>query len=261
MICKQILMVRRKKMILKKTLNVLPGLLVILLASLLSCDFSEVPAKDIIKKINNGEDVYYKNATIKGHLDFATVKDNFVNGSVTFIGCTFKGDVTAKGTVFKKDVKFTDSIIVETHPPFFGKESAGIVDFSGAQFMDSANFEGVQFPRHYIHFEKVQFMGNVCFDGAQFQDFAWFSRAQFTGAATYVGARFIYAGFRATFLGGASFKDAQFRSTADFYDAQFTNYANFEGTTFFGAVVFDKATLNGELFKPLIMKKTRKIKK
>lgn len=56
--------------------DLLTGLLVILLASLLSCDSFEVPAKDIIKKINNGKNVYYKNATIKGHLDFTTVKDN-----------------------------------------------------------------------------------------------------------------------------------------------------------------------------------------
>jgi uncharacterized protein YjbI with pentapeptide repeats len=178
-------------------LSVLGGLLAMVLVCLLSCNNNGVPASHIIEKINNGEHVYYKGATIRGDLDFTGVggKSNVVNTEVTFIDCTFKGNIKAKNTVFKKNVTFTGSIIKGTHRTLRG-ELRGDVNFSGAQFAGTATFAGTKFT--YAAF-RSKFLRGVSFKNAQFKSYADFYGAQFSNYADFEGT---------TFLNGVGFENA-----------------------------------------------------
>ncbi len=87
-----------------------------------------VKAEEIIKKINNGEDIRYENVTIEGDLDFTKVENKdeerkffyriHINSIIIFINCKFIGKVIAYkvidentfySTEFKKSVSFKGS--------------------------------------------------------------------------------------------------------------------------------------------------------
>lgn len=187
------------------SLSVLGGLLAMVLVSLLSCGNNGVPANHIIEKINGGEHVYYKDVTIRGDLDFTGVsgKSNVVNTEVTFIDCTFRGNVTAKNTVFKKNVTFTGSIIKAAHGTLAG-ERRGDVNFSGAQFTGTATFAGTKFT--YAVF-RSKFLKGVSFKNAQFKSYADFYGAQFTNYADFEGTTFLNGvGFENAMLNGELFQ-------------------------------------------------------
>ncbi|NIM14306.1 MAG: hypothetical protein GTO45_19905 [Candidatus Aminicenantes bacterium] len=192
--------------------KVLGCLLAMFLVSLLSCGITGVPAGDIIEKINNGEHVYYKDVAIRGDLDFTSVSGNgnVVNTEVTFIDCTFKGNVTAKNTVFKKNVIFTDSTIKAAHGTL-GGERRGDVNFSGAQFTGTATFAGMKF--NYAVF-RSKFLSGVSFKNAQFQSYADFYGAQFTNYVDFEGTTFLNGvGFENATLNGKPFLEACKRSS------------------------------------------------
>jgi archaellum component FlaF (FlaF/FlaG flagellin family) len=178
-------------------LGVLGGLLAMVVVSLLSCGNNGVAANRIIEKINNGKQVYYKGVTIKGDLDFTIVssKGDVVNTEITFIDCTFKGNIKAKNTVFKKNVTFSGSTIKAAHGTLAG-ERRGDVNFSGAQFRGTTSFAGTKFI--YAVF-RSKFLRGVSFKNAQFKSYADFYGAQFTSYVDFEGT---------TFLNGVGFENA-----------------------------------------------------
>jgi uncharacterized protein YjbI with pentapeptide repeats len=168
----------------------------------------EVNATEILKQIENGEDIFLENVRITGKLDLRNI--NLKNVSKA----RFAREIEYYG--LEKELKIVESEIkipnsfFEEDVDFSNTEIRKDIDFSGTSFLRKSDFSGANFAR-----------------GASFKD------ANFTGGASFNYANFAKtARFRDTnFAGDASFKDANFTGDAIFFPTEFDK-AYFRGTTF-----------------------------
>ncbi|RKE17648.1 pentapeptide repeat-containing protein [Streptomyces sp. TLI_171] len=134
-----------------------------------------------------------------------------------------------------------------------GRPRFGRVDFSGAEFLGDAPFDGAAFTDTAV-FTGAVFAGTARFDRAVFDDDAWFDDvvfardARFNQVVFHDRARFRRAVFRgcawfdvATFTSTAQFRSAAFERTAWFDAAAFTRAGRFDGAVFRDAAWFDTA--------------------
>ncbi|RIJ36625.1 pentapeptide repeat-containing protein [Pontibacter oryzae] len=241
-------------------------LLVMLMLPLMAWAQTRVKASDIIGKINRGEAVSYKNAVIEGDLDMTKLKNmkrkNGNNGSnehvstvtapLTFVNCTFKGDVLAyvstevKGglfsysnevynTNFEKDVIF-ESCNFEKQSAFKYSEFDGKANFMSSRFAEEALFK-------YAEFDKNPNFSNVRFDrDANFKYVEFPERVSFAGANFGGEANFKYAEFN----GGVNFEKALFNGIANFKYTEVQRSFNIKGANFKGSDDFKYTKFNNE---------------
>lgn len=208
---------------------------------------SRVNASDIIAKINRGEAVVYKDAVITGDLDL-TKLDNMkleresdnrfstreyistVKVPVTFVNCTFKGDVLAYVNPGGQDVKLFSSKSNEVYN----------TNFTKAVRFEDCTFEGVS------AFKYSRFKDNVSFAGSTFQEEALFKYSKFSGDVDFSKARFKRDGnFKyANFPAAANFSRTLFQRDADFKYAKFEQQADFGQATFKGLANFKYTKVN-----------------
>jgi len=234
---------------------------------------TRVEAKDIIDQINKGKEVSYKDVEIVGNLDFTAIKDvtreehhrwlNFVSdrsyfchvkSSISFINCTFLGDVLAYvhndledetyNAVFHENVNFEGCE--------FRKESA----FKYAKFMKKANFENTKYQEEAL-FKYTKFSTEVSFSKACFYDDADFKYTDFPEAVSFAGATFKQdADFKYTeFPRGVNFANAEFRGYANFKYTKFREPVNFDGTVFKEDAQFKYAKVDGRSFTLHLLKR------
>jgi uncharacterized protein YjbI with pentapeptide repeats len=222
--------------------------LLCLMVPVLTWAQSRVNAADIIAKINRGEAVVYKNVEITGDLDLTRL-DNMklerepnnrfstreyvstVKVPVTFINCTFKGDVLAYVNPDGQNVRL-----------FSNKDSNEVynTNFTKAVRFEDCVFEG------YSAFKYSRFKENVSFAGSTFHHEALFKYSKFSGDVDFSKARFKRDGnFKyATFPETANFSKTTFQRDADFKYAKFEQQADFGQATFRGLANFKYTKVN-----------------
>ncbi|MCJ7580747.1 MAG: pentapeptide repeat-containing protein [Candidatus Aminicenantes bacterium] len=252
--------------------------LVLLLAiPIFSLAQSRVQAEDIIDQINAGKDVSYKNAVIVGDLDFRNLDDVtadeplrklkmgrlssqsyscHVRSSLSFIDCTFEGDVLAYisidrkndtyNAVFYEDVDFEGCV--------FEKASA----FKYAKFKKEANFENTTYEEEAL-FKYAQFSTDVSFQDSIFNAYANFKYVKFPETVDFKQTVFRdYADFKyAKFPEGVSFEDVEFQGTADFKYTKFSEPLNLDGVEFEGNADFKYTKIDGRSFTSYLIKNKR----
>ena len=189
---------------------------------------NEVLARDILAKIERGEQVEYDRIIIKEDLDLSrlnlriehiertdnekdflglseevkivlssiSLKNSMVNGILICRNIYFKSNCNFLNTTFGSDAYFNGA--------FFNQ-----VAFTGAKFKGGAQFNGALFKGPLTSFYGVQFYGNSSF-------------------------------YNAKFCGGIiEFSDSKFNCKAYFQMAQLDSYANFNGAEFKDEAYFD----------------------
>jgi hypothetical protein len=239
-----------------------------LLVSLISFADSRVKADDILDEINKGRAVQYKNAVIVGDLDLTSIEDVTLNegqrssarekasrrisrifrrrGStlvytchvhspISFINCTFKGDVLAY---------YHDEWDNETYNAVFYKD----VSFQGCEFERASAF------KYSVFHEDTDFSGSAYGEEALFKYTKFLKRADFSKSLFYEEANFKYTKFdsavrfdESVFHREANFKYTEFPSGVDFSDSEFQRLANFKYTQFYEPLNFDNVTFVGDM--------------
>lgn len=243
-------------------------LVVLMMLPLFTWAQSRVNASDIIAKINRGEAVAYKNADIVGNLDLTKLQNmklkdrkgndkystkeyiSTVTAPISFVNCTFKGDVLAYfnpdngvnivnssnevyNTNFEKDVRF-ENCTFEEKSAFKYSEFDGNVSFAGSRFSEEALFK------------YSKFRGATDFSEARFKEDANFKYVTFPGKVTFAAATFGgEANFKyAKFEEGVNFQKANFDGTANFKYAKISDSFNIRGANFRGGDDFKYTKLN-----------------
>lgn len=196
-----------------------------------------IKAQEIIRKINNGENVMYKNVIVEGYLDFTDLRnrkhtessfdffgkgndtyESSVEGSITFINCTFGDDVIAYYHVDKDNdtfiAHFEEDVIFENCT--FKRKS----EFKYSEFEERADFKGSVFNRE-ANFKYAEFSDAPDFSGASFRDDANFKYAEFPQGASFQSA---------TFMQLANFKYTKFRTPLNLKNIQFRGEEDFKYT-------------------------------
>jgi hypothetical protein len=245
-------------------------LLALCMLPLFSWAQNKVSASEVLKKINNGEAVYYKDAVIIGDLDLTKLETmklkesskndknstkeyiSIVKAPLTFINCTFRGDVLAYynpheigismnnnsevyNTNFEKEVRFEGCI--------FDKASA----FKYSTFKNEASFINSSFSKEAL-FKYSKFEESVNFSSATFKEEANFKYVKFPVKVSFSGGTFEKeANFKyAQFKEGVSFYKAQFNGLANFKYAEIHNSFNAKGASFKGSEDFKYTKLNNK---------------
>lgn len=242
-------------------------LFVLLLLPLLSFGQTRVDASEILQKINRGEAVSYKNAEITGDLNMTKLQNmklkngksgdskeyiSTVTAPVTFVNCTFRGDVLAYynpgngtsgifnsssnevyNTNFERDVLF-ENCKFEQESAFKYSEFKGAASFVGSRFSDEALFKYTKFSKN-ANFSNVRFEEEANF---KYVDFP--KRISFAGATFGEEANFKYAKFQE----GVNFQKARFDGTANFKYAKISDTFNIRGADFRGGEDFKYTKLN-----------------
>ncbi len=159
-------------------------------------DVVEAPA--IIEQIEEGEDIYYKDTTIKGGLDFTTTTNNeavttpegegsagiiTIVSKIEFIGCRFDdvvfttiaNDENEIRTEFTNDVVF-EKCIFEEKVNFENTKFSGKVVFKNSRFKDIAIFKESEFI-NTSDFSEAIFDKDANFDGVKFSSETTFDKA------------------------------------------------------------------------------------
>ncbi|WP_299708882.1 pentapeptide repeat-containing protein [uncultured Pontibacter sp.] len=203
---------------------------------------TRVNASEIIAKINRGEAVTYKDAEIVGDLDMTQLQNmklekepdnkystkefiSTVTAPLTFINCTFKGDVLAYSNPESQNIKLLSNT---------SKNEVYNTNFEKAVRFENCVFEAAS------AFKYSKFKEDVSFAGSRFQHEALFKYSKFSRSADFSQVRFgDEANFKyVTFPQAASFESTSFSREANFKYAKFSKDANFARANFKGLANF-----------------------
>ncbi|WKN44517.1 pentapeptide repeat-containing protein [Tunicatimonas pelagia] len=231
-----------------------------------------VDADEVIRQINEGQTVTYQDVEISGDLDLTNLDtrertessegwfgfgnndtyESVVEASISFINCTFLGDVIAyyhddreEDTFiahFEGDVVFRKCTFREGSE-FKYSEFAGESDFSGSVFEEEANFKYAEFS------EAPSFAQSVFSDEANFKYAEFPEETNFTAVVFDDEADFKYAEFPR----GASFKEAVFNNLANFKYAKFRTPLNMQNVSFNGDEDFKYTKVDGRSFTSYLL--------
>ena len=231
-----------------------------------------------------GKDIYFENTTFDEAIDLTEIlKANkinnaasqlTINSSITFINCTFEGEVTAfakneDGSVilslFKSNLSFVNCSFEES-VSFRASNILGRVNFSNSFFYETVSFEECTFFQNAsfsncdfhkeARFQNAFFMQKVNFMRANFDETVFFQGATFNSEAQFSVAKFIgYADFSliscrqnfimnyAEFADKSIFNNSYFYGRTDFLEVKF-NICEFKKCHFIGEIRFDESTVN-----------------
>ena len=184
-------------------------------------ELREIPASEILDKIQKGEPVLYYHVRVTGDLDvnkldlptkhvdrnedlieIGSISEEYkvVSTSIEITKSTFNGKVNFSNIFFEYLANFENTTFI-SDANFIGAKFGGIVNFSGATFGGITNFAEATFI-NYANFAWATFSGMaVGFAGTTFSDYANFSRATFSMNVYFN---------EATFSGVVGFSGAKF---------------------------------------------------
>lgn len=232
-----------------------------------SGESKEVPASEILAKIEKGEDIDYSDKLIKGSLDLDGLnlkKDDegklLVTSQIRIRKSEIQGIVKFDNSIFEKLIDFEGSKLINAG--FRYAKFCKFVTFEDAMFMGYASFEHVQFLGE-ANFTNVQLSdeANAYFFEAEFRDnaFFWSKNGKsiiFSGNACFQHAKFhkLSTFYKSKFLKKADFAFSRFNGEdAIFMNAKFEGNADFKGGRFKGEIDFWGA----EFYKNLDLRETR----
>lgn len=203
-----------------------------------------IKASDILKEINEGKAVSYKNVNIEGYLDLTDLKnrrhtessfglfdkgndvyESTVEASLSFVNCTFTDDVIAYYFVERGNdtfiAHFEDDVVFQNCT--FKRKS----EFKYSEFEEKADFSGTVFNRE-ANFKYAEFSDMPDFSKSNFRDDANFKYAEFPQGASFESAAFMQlANFKYTkFRTPLNIKNVAFRGEEDF------KYTKVDGQSF-----------------------------
>ncbi len=222
------------------------AIILLLLLSNLYCnakdiDTKKVKAKDIIEKIEKGENIVITGKDITGDLDFTTLKNAYIEtalakridiqSSIVFDKCEFKGKIIMSSTDEKQtqilcrflksvnfsECTFTDEIVCKS------AVFEGVVNFTRSQFNNKISFEGCTFNNT-----------NTFFNNCKFEAYSRFQSSVFEGNANFM---------QCVFTDRFSMQNAIFSKSVDFGGSKFSKRADFgriqaKGGLYFNSVMF-----------------------
>ncbi len=232
---------------------------------------SRVDAKDILKSIDEGKAASFKGAEIVGDLDLTSIQDKeadknnrrsrnstkvfwyHVRSPLTFIDCTFKGDVIAYYHDERKNE--THNAVFHDDVSFQGCEFQGKSAFKYSKFYEGAEFADTTYRKEAL-FKYTKFSSDVSFAGSHFAGVANFKYTEFPRKADFANAKFSDdAIFKYTdFPHGVSFKNTVFQGDADFKYSEFYEPFDFDGAEFEDSVDFKYTKLEGKSFTRYLLK-------
>jgi uncharacterized protein YjbI with pentapeptide repeats len=239
---------------------------------------NRIQAEDIIDQINAGKDVSYENAVIVGDLDFRTLDDVtpdkplrksrlfrqtnqsyscHVRSSLSFIDCTFRGDVLAYVHLDRENETYNAVFYEDVN--FEGCEFEKASAFKYAKFKKEARFVNTTYEEEAL-FKYAEFSTDVSFQDSIFNADANFKYTEFPETVDFGKVVFHdYANFKyAEFPEGVSFEDAEFQGTADFKYTKFSEPLNFDGVEFEGDTDFKYTKIDGRSFTSYLLKNRRR---
>ncbi len=231
-----------------------------------------VDADEVIRQINQGQSVSYENVEIAGDLDLTNLDnrertessdswlgfgsndtyESIVEASISFINCTFLGDVIAYYHDDRKDdtfiAHFEDDAVFRKctfreGSEFKYSEFSEETDFSGSVFEEEANFKYSEFS------EPPSFAQSVFEESANFKYAEFPEETNFTAVVFDDEANFKYAEFPR----GASFDEAVFNDLANFKYAKFRTPLNMQNVSFNGDEDFKYTKVNGRSFTSYLL--------
>jgi len=227
---------------------------IVLFLACISFTYAQVSGEEIIKQINNGENISYKNIEIKGDLDFTTIEDKVlekgdyknstdrylcnINSRIEFENCTFKGKVIAyvpDDDWDRKNIIYVANFLGGTI--FKGCVFEEVANFKYTEFIKTANFEGAEF-KELAFFKYSEFPEEPNFRNVTFHDEAFFKYTEFPHGVDFSNAKFMRE---------ANFKYTEFPKGVNFKDAVFSRLANFKYADFSEPFNLEEAELNGEV--------------
>lgn len=245
---------------------------VMLTVPLVSLAQDRVQAEDIIDLIDAGKTVRYENAVIVGDLDFRSIEDVTANkplrrsrwstqayschvrSELSFVNCTFKGDVLAYVHFDRKNETYNAVFYEDVN--FDGCEFEEASAFKYAKFKKDANFENTVYNEE-AYFKYTRFSSEVSFADSVFYDCANFKYTKFPEGVDFQRAVFHDdANFKYTkFPEGVNFEDAEFQRLANFKYTKFHEPLSFEGVEFGGDTDFKYTKIDGRSFTSYLLKK------
>ena len=237
---------------------------------------SSVSGAKIIKLIEKGRDVYFKDIVIDGDIDFSKTKirsvessgtyRTYINSSITFVNCTFNGKIIAYSvdenkaknfTTFNKNLTFQGCTFKNT--VLFTESSAqGIVNFSNSKFEQETNFQGFlfMFKDNYFtdtkyakeaKFQRVVCYGNINFKSAEFSENVSFQKSKINNNLNFGAVKFSkYADFSSiSVLGDVLFNYSKFEARSTFNNSLFNNRSDFNNIVFTDNVGFKNVQFRG----------------
>ena len=192
----------------------------------------EIPACEILAKIEKGEPVEYDQIIIDGALNLSELE--LPRNDLELFCIMSKIKIT--NSIITSAIDFNNAIILH-ELDFSGNSFKGDACFHKTQF-SKANFIGSEFCGN-ADFGWAYFRETATFGAARFKAITWFIGTQFRGHAYFVGARF---------EGETRFTKIVLRGQALFREIEFLNMADFEGANFSGVVSFEKAKFNGPAY-------------
>lgn len=227
----------------------------------LATEYREVQASEILKQIENGEDVNVTNCRIIGELNLSKIQLETVPNP-KYYEYLEKGvsEEDLKPTGLNKNLKVVKSNIIIHNSTFESK-----LDFSNILFKKSISLTEVDF-KSFGNFAGANFGNKASFKGTVFGNIAFFCGATFGNGTNFEGTTFgdgtnfeiVTFGDSTNFGGatfgdstschlihfgdGTSFLDTTFGDKIDFSFADFVNGTSFFGATFTNNTFFYMAT-------------------
>ena len=230
-----------------------------------------IQARDILAKIERGEDVEYDGVIVEGDLDISglelskghmdrtdlekdmfglsnemkvissqiTIINSQIWGMVNFCDASFQKSITFRVTKFNKGVTNFNGTEFNEYADFGGAEFSGYVSFVGTKFINEADFESSEFGGE-ANFHRAEFKGNAFFEKAKFSGDA---KVKEFGHEPKFSADFVETKFK----GGAYFNYAKFDVGVYFTESKFDKYATFWEAEFGGVAYFGQAQFCKEL--------------
>ncbi len=245
-----------------------------------------IDAKDINNKIREGKNLKYEHATIIGDIDFTLSKDlvietptarrHYINSSITFLNCTFKGKLIAFKkkekykviSTFNKNITFIECTF-QDEIKFRDADIYGLVNFSNSDFQKKVIFTGTRFNflQNFflqnrfldeakfnltvfigkVSFLKSEFEKNTIFQLAKFNDNAQFGVSKFKQNVDFTNIRakgnilFNYAEFNKKVF----FNNSVFSERTEFMTCKFNFISEFKNVLFYGNTKFNESTFVG----------------
>ncbi|QJD77743.1 pentapeptide repeat-containing protein [Spirosoma rhododendri] len=248
--------------------SLLSFVFVLVSTTLIWAQSTTINASEIVARINKGDAISYKNATIVGDLDLTELSTKrqvkncnwgsteqfeslvampllFDNCQFTgkFIACKYDQQIGKNGTTFTANFQ---EPVTFTNCTFDGE--AG---FKYTKFQQRAVFSGSQFNGDVV-FKYTKFLAAVDFNNTQFKKYADFKYARISESSSFQQVKFAqYADFKYTqFDEPTDFQGTRFVNTADFKYTHFPRGTRFDNAHFDGGTEFKYTTLDGQQFVP-----------
>lgn len=198
----------------------------------------DVPASEILAKIEKGIPVEYDHSIIRGDLDTCGLnlkKSNekfIIVAQINIKSCTFEGNVRFENVIFKKRIEFRETRF-KGNVNFFGSCFNDDIYFCGSEFNVDAIFTGSNFDG-IVDFNRSHFIGVTYFIESKFSGHVEFIESQFDKMASFDFSCFhdsVYFAF-SDFIEGISFSESRFDGLACFVGSKFYDGAEFLGAQF-----------------------------